>query len=104
MVAAEVRNLAQRSASSAKEIKTLIEDSIVRVGSGVTKIGQVNATLTEIVCGIRDLAGNVSAISAASVEQSMGLAQISEALRHLDEIMQSNTDGGKRVGHVRQTS
>ena len=80
MVAAEVRNLAQRSASSAKEIKTLIEDSIVRVGSGVTKIGQVNATLTEIVCGIRDLAGNGLRQAAGPLMKFGGRVQ--RAFRH----------------------
>ncbi|MES2931966.1 MAG: methyl-accepting chemotaxis protein [Pseudomonadota bacterium] len=90
VVAAEVRNLAQRSASSAKEIKHLIEDSVEKVGSGVTQIGLVSTTLGEIVSGIRELAGNVSAISSATAEQSHGLGQISLALKQLDELTQSN--------------
>ncbi|MGZ3158670.1 MAG: methyl-accepting chemotaxis protein [Burkholderiaceae bacterium] len=91
VVATEVRNLAQRSASSAKEIKTLIENSVEEVRSGVRQIGLVSSTLNEIVSGIRELASNVSAISSATVEQSHGLGQISEALHHLDELTQSNS-------------
>ncbi|MFZ6815980.1 methyl-accepting chemotaxis protein [Undibacterium sp. Rencai35W] len=90
VVAAEVRNLAQRSAGSAKEIKLLIDDSVNRVKTGVSQINEVNTTLTDIVDGIRNLAGNINSISTASEEQSNGLAQISEAIRHLDEITQSN--------------
>ncbi|MFZ6672812.1 methyl-accepting chemotaxis protein [Undibacterium sp. Xuan67W] len=90
VVAAEVRNLAQRSAGSAKEIKLLIDESVGRVKTGVSQINEVNSTLADIVDGIRNLAGNINSISTASEEQSNGLAQISEAIRHLDEITQSN--------------
>jgi len=98
VVASEVRNLAQRSASSAKEIRLLIDESVHQVKAGVQQINDVNQTLTDIVKGIRDLAGSINEISMASVEQSNGLSQISEALKNLDEITQSN---GQMAEHAR---
>ncbi|WP_423709793.1 methyl-accepting chemotaxis protein [Undibacterium sp. WLX3042] len=90
VVATEVRSLAQRSADAAKQIRDLIDQSVHQVQHGVGQINDVNTTLSNIVTGIRDLAGNINEISSASDEQSNGLAQISEALKHLDEITQSN--------------
>ncbi|NMG01288.2 methyl-accepting chemotaxis protein, partial [Aromatoleum toluolicum] len=90
VVATEVRNLAQRSAESARQIRTLIDNSVTQVRHGVGQINDVNQTLDQIVSGIRELATSIHAISTASDEQSNGLAQISEAIHHLDQITQSN--------------
>ncbi|NDI84827.1 methyl-accepting chemotaxis protein [Undibacterium crateris] len=98
VVASEVRGLAQRSADSSRQIRQLIEESVHQVKHGVAQINQVNQTLTDIVTGIRELASNINVISVASVEQSNGLAQISEALHHLDEITQSN---GQMADHAK---
>ncbi len=90
VVATEVRGLAQRTADAARQIRRLIDDSVSKVKNGVEQINEVNVTLSDIVNGIRNLAGNTNLISNASAEQSNGLAQISEAIHHLDEITQSN--------------
>lgn len=100
VVASEVRSLAQRSADSARQIRRLIDDAVQRVDDGVTQISNVNQTLTEIVDGIRGLANNINAISTASAEQSNGLSQISEALRHLDSITQSNGQMAEQAKHA----
>jgi methyl-accepting chemotaxis protein len=91
VVASEVRGLAQRSADAARQIRRLIDDSVSRVETGVEQIGDVSLTLSDIVSGIRNLAINTNSISLASSEQSNGLAQISDAIKHLDEITQSNS-------------
>lgn len=91
VVANEVRGLAQRTAESARQIRHLIDDSVQRVETGVEQIHQVNVTLSDIVDGIRHLAGDINAISTASTEQSEGLLQISQAVQDLDAITKSNT-------------
>ncbi len=92
VVANEVRGLAQRTAESARQIRHLIDDSVQRVETGVEQIHQVNITLSDIVDGIRHLAGDINAISTASSEQSQGLLQITQAVQELDEITKSNTE------------
>ena len=100
VVASEVRGLAQRSADAARQIRHLIDDSVSRVETGVEQINEVNLTLASIVSGIQHLAINTNSISTASTEQSNGLAQISEAIRHLDEITQSNGRMAEEAKHV----
>ena len=90
VVASEVRGLAQRSAEAARQIRRLIDDSVSRVETGVEQIDEVSMTLSDIVAGIRNLAVNTSSISNASSDQSNGLTQISEAIKQLDDITQSN--------------
>jgi methyl-accepting chemotaxis protein len=90
VVASEVRSLAQRSASSAKEIRQLIGTSSAQVASGVAQIRAAGANITRIVDGVRDVAANMSAISTSSAEQSNSLAEITTAIRQLDEITQQN--------------
>lgn len=92
VVANEVRNLAQRSADAARQIRRLIEDSVNRVETGVEQIYEVNETLSDIVGGIRNLAKDINAISVASTEQSNSLVHISEAIRELDSITKSNSE------------
>ena len=90
VVAAEVRLLAQRSAESAREIKSLIRASALHVDTGVTEIGNASSTLIEIVRGIRDVADSVHAIKTSTAEQSSGLEQIAQAVAHIDTITQQN--------------
>ena len=90
VVATEVRNLAQRSAQAAKEIKTLISDSVARVGHGSTLADEAGATMTQIVDAIRRVAGIVGEISTASTEQSAGVGLVGEAVIQMDRATQQN--------------
>lgn len=91
VVAGEVRSLAQRSATSAREIRQLISTSSAQVAGGVAQIRTAGADLNRIVSGVRDVAANMSQISASSTEQSGSLAEISTAIRQLDQITQQNS-------------
>ena len=90
VVATEVRNLAQRSAAAAKEIKGLIGASVERVEQGTTLVDQAGVTMAEVVGSIERVAAIMHEISAASVEQSQGVAQIGEAVTQMDEVTQQN--------------
>ena len=90
VVASEVRALAQRSGGAAREIKTLIENSTQQIGSGVGHIDAVSQVLGQIVDGVGELATKMASITSAAGEQSAGLAQISQAMTHLDDITQKN--------------
>jgi methyl-accepting chemotaxis protein len=90
VVAGEVRSLAQRSASAAKEIKTLIGDSVDQVGAGTVLVAQAGSTMTDIVAGIRQVADIVAEITAASGEQIAGIEQINQAITEMDGVTQQN--------------
>jgi methyl-accepting chemotaxis protein len=90
VVASEVRNLAGRSADAAKEIKSLINDSVDRVGRGTTLVDQAGSTMTEIVASIRRVTDIMGEISAASAEQSAGMGQIGSAVSNMDQATQQN--------------
>jgi len=90
VVASEVRSLAGRSAEAAKEIKTLITDSVERVGQGTTLVDQAGATMNEVVASIRRVTDIMGEISAASTEQSQGVAQVGEAVQQMDQATQQN--------------
>ncbi|MEJ0039130.1 MAG: methyl-accepting chemotaxis protein [Gammaproteobacteria bacterium] len=90
VVASEVRNLAGRSASAAKEIKTLIQDSVAKVGDGSRLVEQSGATLVEIVSSVKKVAAIVGEITAASAEQADGIDQVSRAVVQMDESTQQN--------------
>ncbi|HSV71373.1 MAG TPA: methyl-accepting chemotaxis protein [Methylibium sp.] len=90
VVASEVRNLAQRSAEAAKEIKQLITDSVERVGQGSQLVDQAGSTMTEVVASIRRVTDLMGEISAASTEQSAGVAQIGDAVQQMDQATQQN--------------
>jgi len=90
VVASEVRSLAGRSAEAAKEIKTLINDSVERVEQGTALVDQAGATMTEVVSSIRRVTDIMGEISAASSEQSSGVAQIGEAVMQMDQVTQQN--------------
>ena len=90
VVASEVRSLAGRSAEAAKEIKTLINDSVTRVGQGTAQVDQAGQTMQEVVASIRRVTDIMGEISAASSEQSQGVAQIGEAVTSMDQATQQN--------------
>jgi methyl-accepting chemotaxis protein len=90
VVAAEVRSLAQRSAEAAKEIKALITASVDRVEHGSTLVDQAGMTMGEIVGAIKRVTDIVGEISAASVEQSSGVAQVGQAVSQMDQATQQN--------------
>jgi len=90
VVASEVRSLAQRSASAAKEIKTLIDDSVAKVGSGSELVVRAGSTMDEVVASVRQVADIVSEISAASSEQSDGISQVNLAINDMDQTTQQN--------------
>ena len=90
VVAGEVRNLAQRSAEAAKEIKELITDSVERVEQGSQLVDKAGETMSEVVASIRRVTDIVGEISAASSEQSQGVAQVGEAVTQMDQTTQQN--------------
>lgn len=90
VVAAEVRGLAQRSASAAKEIKTLIGDSVEKVDAGGKLVDDAGKTMNEIVDAVKRAAAIMSEISASSREQSVGIEQVNQAIVQMDEITQQN--------------
>ena len=90
VVASEVRNLAQRSASAAKEIKTLIDNSVEKVASGSRLVDQAGLAMNNVVESITRVTDVVSEISSASHEQSSGIDQINQAVIHMDEATQQN--------------
>jgi methyl-accepting chemotaxis protein len=90
VVATEVRNLAQRSASAAKEIKTLIGDSVDKVDAGSRLVDDAGSTMNEIVTSVKQVADIMSEITAASQEQSNGIEQVNEAIGQMDEMTQQN--------------
>ena len=91
VVAAEVRSLAQRSASAAKEIKHLIGDSVERVEAGSKQAQQAGLTLTEVVASVKRVSDVVGEISAATSEQSQGISEINQAVANLDQATQQNS-------------
>ncbi|MBY0242415.1 MAG: MCP four helix bundle domain-containing protein [Burkholderiaceae bacterium] len=90
VVATEVRNLAQRSATAAKEIKTLIVDSVSKVENGAKLVDQAGATMEDIVGHVRRVTDLIGDITAASAEQSTGLGQINDAISEMDQVTQQN--------------
>ena len=90
VVASEVRSLAGRSADAAKQIKTLINDSVERVAAGTTLVDQAGATMTEVVGAIKRVTDLMGEISAASSEQSQGVAQVGEAVTQMDQVTLQN--------------
>jgi methyl-accepting chemotaxis protein len=90
VVASEVRNLAQRSAAAAKEIKTLIGDSVNQVEAGTNLVNQAGTTMEEVVVSVRRVTDIMAEITAASQEQSAGIAQVNEAMAQMDAVTQQN--------------
>ena len=90
VVASEVRNLAQRSASAAKDIKALISDSVEKVEDGTRLVGDSGATLQEIVKSVKKVSDIIGEIAASSNEQSAGIEEVNRAVVQLDELTQAN--------------
>lgn len=90
VVATEVRNLAQRSATAAKEIKALIDDSVQRVHDGTDLVSQAEMTMSEIVNSISNLNSIMAEITCSSKEQFTGINQVYEAVSQMDETTQNN--------------
>ncbi|MES2105159.1 MAG: methyl-accepting chemotaxis protein [Pseudomonadota bacterium] len=90
VVATEVRNLAQRSAQAAKEIKTLINDSVQQVDVGARLVDQAGATMQEIVASIKHVTDIMNEILSATQEQTSGIEQINEAIMQMDDMTQQN--------------
>ncbi|MGK5077031.1 methyl-accepting chemotaxis protein [Janthinobacterium sp. HLX7-2] len=90
VVASEVRNLAQRSAAAAREIKELIADSVSRVGQGAQLVSQAGATMDDVVASVGRVSDIVGEISVANHEQSEGIEQINAAIMQMDQTTQQN--------------
>ncbi|MDP3875448.1 MAG: methyl-accepting chemotaxis protein [Methylobacter sp.] len=90
VVAGEVRNLAQRAAAAAGEIKSLIGDSVEKVEDGTKLVAQAGKTMEEIVGAIRGVTNIMSEIRSASVEQTSGIEQVNQAIGQMDEVTQQN--------------
>ena len=90
VVASEVRNLAQRSAAAAKEIKSLIGDSVEKVEAGSKLVDDAGKTMDEIVRSVQQMAGYMNGITLASQEQSEGIEQVNQAITQMDEVTQQN--------------
>ncbi len=90
VVASEVRNLAQRSAAAAREIKSLIGNSVERVDAGSKLVNEAGATMQEIVESVRRVTDIMGEITAASQEQTAGIDQINVAITQMDQVTQQN--------------
>ena len=90
VVATEVRNLAQRSAAAAKEIKVLIGDSVAAVETGSKLVDEAGSTMEDIVASVARVTDIMSEISAASHEQEAGIEQINQAIGEMDSVTQQN--------------
>lgn len=90
VVASEVRNLSQRSAAAAREIKELIADSVQKIDSGSKLVGQAGQAMNEIVTAVKRVEGIVSEISIASQEQKSGIEAVNHTIGKMDEVTQQN--------------
>ena len=90
VVAGEVRNLSQRSAAAAREIKALIDDSVSKVDAGSRQVNQAGLTMSEIVQAVKRVTDIMAEIAAASNEQSAGIEQVNQAIIQVDEVTQQN--------------
>ncbi|TWC62576.1 methyl-accepting chemotaxis protein [Herbaspirillum sp. SJZ099] len=90
VVASEVRTLAQRSAAAAKEIKSLIDDSVDKVDSGSKLVGQAGQTMNEVVASVKRVTDIVGEITDASREQGEGIEQVNQAVSQMDQVTQQN--------------
>jgi methyl-accepting chemotaxis protein len=90
VVASEVRNLAQRSAAAAKEIKTLIGNSVEQVEAGSKLVGAAGATMEEVVASVQRVTSIIAEIAVASGEQNVGIGQINDAITQMDTVTQQN--------------
>jgi len=108
VVAGEVRSLAQRSGEAAREIKTLIDDTVAKVGSGQQQVDAAGHTIKEIVSAIRRVSDILGEITQSSQEQRQSIGQVGDALANIDEATQRNAALVEQVsaaaGSVRESS
>ncbi len=108
VVAGEVRQLAQRSAEAAREIKGLIGNSVERVEAGSALVGQAGSTMQDIVGSVQRVNDIIGAISAASAEQSSGIGQVNDTVAQLDTMTQQNAalveESAAAAGSLREQS
>jgi methyl-accepting chemotaxis protein len=90
VVASEVRNLAQRSAAAAKEIKELIDDSVEKVNAGTELADKAGSTMNEVVSSVKRVTGIIGEIADASAEQTSGIDQVNSAITAMDQATQQN--------------
>jgi methyl-accepting chemotaxis protein len=98
VVASEVRNLAQRSAAAAKEIKGLISDSVAKVDDGAKLVDEAGSTMEEIVTSVKRVTDIMAEISSASQEQSAGIEQVNRAIGQMDEATRQNATLVEQAG------
>ncbi|NIA00642.1 methyl-accepting chemotaxis protein [Massilia sp. CCM 8734] len=90
VVASEVRNLAQRSAAAAKEIKTLIDDSVGKVAIGSRQVDEAGSTMEQVVASVGRVNAIIAEITVATGEQSQGISQVNQAIAEMDGVTQQN--------------
>jgi methyl-accepting chemotaxis protein len=100
VVAGEVRHLAQRSAAAAKEVKTLIGDSVEKVESGTKLVDRAGATMNDIVLRVRNVTDIMTEISSASAEQTAGIEQVNKAIGLMDQATQQNAAQVEQAARV----
>jgi len=103
VVATEVRNLAQRSATSAKEIKRLIGDSVRKVENGSGLVNKSGETLHQIIDSVKRVTDIVAEIAAASREQSLGIEQVNKAMVQMDQVTQTNSSQTEELSATAQS-
>jgi methyl-accepting chemotaxis protein len=103
VVASEVRNLAQRSATAAKEIKTLIQDSVQKVGTGAELVHKSGGTLTDIVTSVKRVTDIIGEIAAASQEQTTGIDQVNRSVAQMDDVTQANAAQTEELSSTAQS-
>jgi methyl-accepting chemotaxis protein len=91
VVASEVRTLAQRSAAAAKEIKTLIGDSVDKVQTGTRLVAEAGDTMQEVVASVQRVAGTIAEITGTAAQQAEGIIQINETMSQMDAVVQQNS-------------
>ena len=102
-MASEVRNLAQRSAGAAKEIKQLLQESFSAVETGSELVNKSGDTLQEIVNSVKRVADIVAEISAASTEQLSGIEQVNNAVSEMDRVTQANASQTQQMSGTSQS-
>ncbi len=103
VVAAEVRSLAQRSADAAREIKTLITDSVDRVESGARLVDTAGRKMEAIVSSVQEVSALIAEIAAASDEQRSGIEQVNAAIGQMDQVVQKNAALVEQTSHATET-
>jgi ABC-type transporter Mla subunit MlaD len=102
VVASEVGNLAQRSAAAAKEVKSLIQDSLERIQLGHKLVDESGQALTDIILAVKKVTDIVGEIASASREQSIGVDQVNQAVSQMDQVTQSNAAQTDQLSHTAQ--